>query len=113
MPRTEPDGVRRAAPAIACLALLFPGCGGSGEATLRPHATERTVTRFVVQHTGFHPTDVTCPAGVPATAGTRLQCRFTGPDGPYTAYIRVLRVKGEHVLDHIVTRPRRNGPRQS
>jgi uncharacterized protein DUF4333 len=101
------------APAIACLALLFIGCGSGAEATLRPHATERTVTRFVVEHTGYRPTDMHCPSGVPAEVGARLQCSFTGPDGPYTAYVRVLRVEGERVIDHIVTRPARSGAEPS
>ena len=89
--------------------LLVSGCGGGAESTLRPHATERTVTRFVAEHTGYRPTDTHCPAGVPAKPGTRLQCQFTGPDGPYIAYIRVLRVEGERVIDHIVTRPTGEG----
>ena len=35
------------------------------------------------------------------------------PDGPYTAYVRVLRVEGERVIDHIVTRPTRSGEEPS
>ncbi len=97
--------VRWAGPAIACLvALLLSGCG---ESTIRRHATERTVSRFVVRHTGYRPADVRCPAGIPAEVGTRFRCHFTGPDGAYTAYVRILSVDGERVLDHIVTRPSR------
>ncbi len=87
-----------------CLALLASGCGG-GESTLKQHATERTVAKLVARHTGFRPTDVTCPSGLPAKVGTRFQCHFTGPDGPYTAYVQVQKVEGERVVDHIVTRP--------
>jgi hypothetical protein len=97
---------------IVCLALVASGCGGDGDATLRVHATERTVARFVARHTGYRPPDVSCPSGVPAKVGTRLRCHFTGPDGPYVAYLRVLHVEGERVIDHIVTRPdRRAGGR--
>jgi hypothetical protein len=99
--------VRRIAPAIVCLAILLAGCGETS--TIRPHATERTVTTFVVKHTGYHPADMRCPAGVPAEVGTRFQCHFSGPEGPYTAYVRILSVDGERVVDHIVTRPSRNG----
>lgn len=98
--------MRRVALSIACLTLVASSCGGSGDATLRVHATERTVSRFVARHTGYRPTDVTCPSGVPAKVGARLQCRFTGPDDLYVANVRVLHVEGERVIDHIVTRPR-------
>jgi hypothetical protein len=91
---------------MACVAILLAGCGESS--TIRPHATEKTVADFVAKHTGFHPKDVRCPAGIPATVGTEFQCHFTGPDGPYTAYVRILSVHGERVLDHIVTRPSMN-----
>lgn len=98
--------MRRSLPVIACLPALLAGCSGGG-ATIRPHATEHTVSAFVVKHTDFHPTDVRCPAGIPAEVGVRCQCHFTGPDAPYTAYVRILHVNGERVLDHIVTRPSR------
>ncbi len=100
-------GLRRALPVIACLAAPLVGCGGGGS-TIRPHATERTVTAFVVEHAGYHPTDVRCPSGIPAKVGVRFQCHFTGPDAPYTAHVRILRVDGERVIDHIVTRPSGN-----
>jgi hypothetical protein len=107
--KREVGAVRWIVPPIACLTLLVSGCSSDTESTLRQHATERTVTRFVAKHTGYRPTDMSCPSGVPAEVGTRLQCHFTGPDGPYTAYVRVLRVEGERVIDHIVTRPTRGG----
>ena len=46
-----------------------------------------------------------CPSGVPAKVGETFQCHFTGPEGPYTAYIRILKVEGEKAIDRIVTRP--------
>lgn len=91
---------------MMCLVVLLAGCGETS--TVRPHATERTVTSFVVKHTGYHPTDMRCPAGVPAEVGTRFRCYFSGPEGPYTAYVRILSVDGERVVDHIVTRPSGN-----
>lgn len=91
--------------AVVCAGALSAGCG---EATLRTDKTEQTVARFVAEHTHFHPTDVRCPSGVPAKVGETFQCHFTGPDGPYTAYVRILEVEGEKVLDHIVTRPTGN-----
>jgi hypothetical protein len=94
--------VRRVAPAIACLAVLLTACGTS---TIRPHATERTVSDFVFEQTHFRPTDVHCPSGVPAKAGGTFVCHFTGPDGKYVARVRITSVHGERVLDYIVTRP--------
>lgn len=91
---------------LACAAFVLLGCG---ESTLKTAATERTVANFVAEHTNFRPRDVLCPSGVPAKVGERFQCHFTGPDGPYTAYVRILKVEGEKVLDHIVTRPTPGG----
>jgi hypothetical protein len=93
--------VRRTAPVIVCLAVLLAGCGTS---TIRPHATEQTITDFVVKHTGFRPTDVRCPSGISAKVGNTFDCHFTGPDGPYTAHVRITGVDGERVTDYIVTR---------
>lgn len=97
--------MRRTGPAVVCLLVLLAGCGSS---TIRPHATERTVADFVFRHTGFRPTDVRCPSGVPAEIGRTFDCRFTGPDGAYVAHVRVTSVHGERVIDYIVTR-RRDG----
>jgi hypothetical protein len=100
--------MRRIGTAIACVIVLLCGCG---ESTIRAHETEQTVSNFVAKHTDYRPTDMRCPSGIPAKVGGKFQCHFTGPDGPYTAYVRIMRVDGERVLDHIVTRPARNqGP---
>jgi hypothetical protein len=99
--------MRRLGPAVACVIALLCGCGG--ESTIRAHETEKTVSRFVAGHTGYRPTDVRCPSGIPAKVGVEFRCHFTGPDGPYTAYVRILSVHGERVIDHIVTRPTRSG----
>lgn len=60
----------------------------------------------VSRQTGFHPTDVRCPSGVAAEVGTTFECRFTGPEGPYVARMRILDVDGERVEFHVSSRPR-------
>jgi hypothetical protein len=89
--------------AVACSITLLSACGTS--ASIDPAATANTVVHFVVQHTGFRPRDVRCPSGIPATAGRRFKCHFTGPEGPYTAYLRILKVHGRRVLYQMETRP--------
>jgi hypothetical protein len=79
---------------MVLLVLVLAGCGGS---VILAKPTAATVARFVLGHTGFRPRDVTCPSGVPAKVGGRLQCHFTGPDGKYTAYLVIQRVKGTRV----------------
>ena len=93
--------VLRAGPAIVCLAVLLAGCGGS---TVRPHATEQTIADFVFDKTGFRPTDVRCPSGIPAEVGSTFECHFTGPEGPYAARVRITGVHGQRTIDYIVTR---------
>jgi hypothetical protein len=93
---------KRLAPVVCCTALLS-ACGG--HASIDPGATANYVEGFVYQHTGFRATDVRCPSGVPATAGGRFDCHFTGPEGPYTAYMRILNVKGRRVLFDVKTQP--------
>jgi len=94
--------MRRLGVTIGCFLVLLAGCG---ENTIKTEQTEQTVTRFVAKQTAFRPTDVRCPSGESAEVGVEFQCHFTGPDGPYTAYLRVLSVDGEKVVYHIVTRP--------
>jgi hypothetical protein len=87
----------------ACTATLLSACGGP--AAIDPAATASTVDDFVFQHTGFRPTDVRCPPGIPATAGGRFDCHFTGLEGPYTAYLRIVNVHGRRVFYRMDTRP--------
>jgi len=94
--------MRRLGFAIACSLTLLAGCG---ENTIKADATEQTVTRFVVKQTAYRPTDMRCPSGESASVGVKFQCHFTGPNGRYTAYLRVLSVDGEKVVYRIVTRP--------
>ena len=91
LPSVATTLLKRLAP-IACCAALLSACGG--HASIDPGATAGYVEGFVYQHTGFRATDVRCPSGVPATAGGRFNCHFTGPEGPYTAYMRILRRQG-------------------
>lgn len=93
--------MRRLGLVAACSLVLLAGCG---ESTIRAGETERTVTRFVAKQTAFRPTDVRCPPGESAKVGVKFRCHFTGPDGRYTAYLRVLSVDGEKVVYRIVTR---------
>ncbi len=79
---------------IGVLPLVLSACGQS---VILASPTERVVRSFVFSHTGFRPGDVSCPSGVPAKAGERFQCRFTGPDGKYIAYLQVTRVSGTRV----------------
>jgi hypothetical protein len=81
--------------------VLLAGCGTS---TIRPRATEQTISDFVFKKTSFHAADVRCPAGISAKVGSTFDCHFTGPDGPYVAHVRLTSVHGERVIDFIVTR---------
>ena len=81
-----------------CRLLRGPSIGLRRSASIDPGATANYVEDFVYQHTGFRALDVRCPSGIPATAGGRFNCHFTGPEGPYTAYMRILNVKGRRVL---------------
>jgi hypothetical protein len=94
--------LKRLAP-FACAVTLLSACGGSG--VLDPVATGRFIDNFVFQQTGKHPADTQCPSGVPATVGGRLNCYFIGPEGPYTAYLRILNVHGRRVAFQLKTQP--------
>jgi hypothetical protein len=61
----------------------------------------------VSRQTEFRPNDVKCPSGVEAKVGGTFECRFTGPEGPYTAFMKIRKVDGERVLFGIRTRPDR------
>lgn len=68
-----------------------------------PKPTAQTVAHAVQRRFGFAPTDVTCPSGVPAKVGGQFQCHFTGPDGSYVAYMRIMSVHGPRVIYSIQT----------
>jgi hypothetical protein len=72
--------------------------------TVIPEGAAQTVVDVVSTNTGFTPTDVTCPSGVEAKVGQQFECRFTGPEGPYTAYLEVTTVDGQYLEYAITTR---------
>lgn len=96
--------MRRASLGILCLAVLLVGCG---ESTVKPEGAERSVVDVVSRETGFRPKDVRCPSDVEAEVGGRFECEFTGPEGPYVAHMRILKVDGERVVYRVTTRPQR------
>ncbi len=89
--------------ATACPVILLAGCGG--QHTINPTATAKSIVGLVVHHTGFRPVDLRCPSGIPATVGGRFNCHFTGPEGPYTAYVRIAKVHGPSALFNVKTQP--------
>ncbi len=58
---------------------------------------------FVARETGFRAKDMRCPSGVTAAVGVIFDCRFTGPEGPYVAHVRVREVTGPKILFAIDT----------
>ena len=46
---------------------------------------------------GIHAKRCDVPVGNEAKVGVEFDCRFTGPEGPYTAHMRVTKVDGENV----------------
>lgn len=95
-----------AAIAIAC-AILLAGCGKS---TIVATGAARSVVDAVSAKTGFHPTDVRCPSGVPAKVGGRFDCHFTGPEGrAYTAAMSIRSVHGSRVVFGIDSEPTGGG----
>ncbi|HVS29270.1 MAG TPA: DUF4333 domain-containing protein [Solirubrobacteraceae bacterium] len=94
--------MRRTAALIVSLAVLLAACGTG---TIKPHGAEQVVVNVVSGQTGFRPTDVRCPSGVEAKVGVTFDCHFTGPEGPYTAHMRIRKVQGERVLFSMHSQP--------
>jgi hypothetical protein len=86
-----------------CSAALLAACGG--HTALDPAATASYIDDVEFHQTGSRPVDTRCPTGVPATTGGRFDCHFTGPEGPYTAYLRIVKVQGRHAAFQLQTRP--------
>jgi hypothetical protein len=84
-----------AAVLIGVMALQLGGCGQ--KKIIKPDMAAKFITDHVSQQTGFTPTDVKCPSGVEAKVGTEFDCHFTGPEGPYTAHMKVTQVSGDDV----------------
>ena len=99
--------MRYAAALGVSLAAVLCACGQS---TIRPDGAEKSVVD-VVSQTGFRPTDVRCPSDVEARVGVAFDCHFTGPEGPYTAHMRITKVEGERVLFSVRSRPSHPDPR--
>jgi hypothetical protein len=89
--------------AIVGSVTLLSACGGHN--AIDPTATASYVGDVVFQQTGFRPADIQCPRGIPATAGGRFNCHFTGPEGAYTAYLRIVKVNGRRVAYRLETQP--------
>jgi hypothetical protein len=93
---TQPLGARLGAAAlVGAVVLQLAGCSKS---TIKPEGAAQYVTDRVSQMTGFKPTDVSCPSGVEAKVGVEFDCHFTGPEGPYTAHLKIAKVQGEEVF---------------
>jgi hypothetical protein len=90
--------------ALVLTVLLSPALAACGGSVILAKPTAATVARSIFVHTGFRPHDVTCPSGVPAKVGGKLQCHFTGPDGKYTAYLVIQSVNGTRVEYQIDSR---------
>jgi hypothetical protein len=88
---------------IACSVAAVSACGSQNE--IDPNGTAGYIDDVVFQQTGFRPVDVRCPTGIPATPGGRFRCHFTGPEGPYTAYLRIITVHGRRVDYRLDTQP--------
>ena len=99
---TRTLGIRcGAAVFIGAAALQLAACGTS---TIEPDGAAQSVVDLVSQKTDFKPTDVTCPDGIEAKVGQEFDCKFTGPDGNYTAHMKVLKIEGKQVLFDINTK---------
>jgi Domain of unknown function (DUF4333) len=85
---------------IGAVALQVAGCSKS---TIKPDGAAKSVTDMVSEQTGFKPTDVSCPSGVEAKVGVEFECHFSGPEGPYTAHMKITKVNGEDVVFDIKT----------
>jgi hypothetical protein len=88
------------------LLLAFAACGE--EKTIEAEGAERSVVDVVSGQTGFRPTDVSCPSDVEAKVDVTFACRFTGPEGPYVAHLKVTEVNGDDVGFQVDTE--RSGP---
>jgi hypothetical protein len=85
---------------VGAVALQLAGCSK----TIKPEGAAKYVTDRVSEQTGFKPTDVSCPSGVEAKVGVEFECHFTGPEGPYAAYMKITKVQGETVMFDMKTR---------
>jgi hypothetical protein len=95
--------VRAAAPLILVAGLTLAGCAAN---RIKPNRAEQSVVDVVAKQTGFHPTDVACPSGVPPEVGVTFDRSFTGPEPkPYVAHMRIAGVHGARVEFVVNTEP--------
>jgi hypothetical protein len=85
---------------IGAAALQLAACGVP---TIKPDGAAQSVVDLVSKQNDYKPTDVTCPDGVEEKAGQEFDCKFTGPDGNYTAHMKVFKVEGGQVIFLIKT----------
>jgi Domain of unknown function (DUF4333) len=90
-----PSARLAAAILVTAVTLQLAGCGP--KTVIKPDMAAKFLTDHVSQQAGFTPTEVKCPSGVEAKVGAEFDCHFTGPEGPYTAHMRVTQVNGEDV----------------
>jgi hypothetical protein len=84
------------------MALHLAACAGGSHGDrnmIVPDATANYVADFVAKNSPakVRPTDVNCPSGIEAKVGGEFDCHFTGPDGKYTAHLKILSVDGTRV----------------
>jgi hypothetical protein len=89
--------------AIACSATFVSACGVHH--AIDPAATAKYIGDVVFHQTGFRPVDVRCPSGIAPSTGGRFTCHFTGPEGPYTAYLLIVKVQGHQAAFRLKTQP--------
>lgn len=91
----------------ACTALFLGvavlGLSGCGK-VIDADSAQKSVTDFVSQNTEFTPNDVKCPSGTDAKVGNEFDCTFTGPDGNYTAHMKITKVDGSDVEYDVETK---------
>jgi Domain of unknown function (DUF4333) len=88
---------------LVCCGAILSACGG--RKTIDAANTANYIRGVVLEQTGFRAVDVQCPSGVAAKAGGRFECHFTGPEGPYTAYLRIVKVHGSQAAFRLKTQP--------
>lgn len=86
---------------MGLVGMALTACG----ATIQPDATAKFVSDNVAKKSGFTPKDVKCPDGIDAKEGVEFDCHFTGPDGPYTAHLTILKVNGSDVSFQWTSKP--------
>jgi hypothetical protein len=79
-------------------ALQLTACNANTTTTVKPDDAAQKVTELVASQNNFRPTDVTCPANVPAKVGGKFECQFTGPRSvKYVAHMKIAKVDGQKV----------------